>query len=113
MKKKEILKLDDSSINKLITINGTNFDRRRKVNPKNIKKMIRRYECGKTFTEIAKEFNMSAFTVRYNIDPIFRDTYNVNRQGKSQKNYHKDIKTELHERAIYKRQLVKEGKIKC
>lgn len=113
MKKKEILKLDDSSINKLITINGTNFDRRRKVNPKNIKKMIRLYECGKPFTEIGKEFNMNPFTVRYNIDPIFRDTYNINRRGRTQKNYHSDIKTERQERAAYKRQLIKEGKIKC
>lgn len=102
-----VLKMVDNKLDKAVKIQGTDFDRKRKVTFMMREQMKRMQKSGKTFREIAERFNVDPHTVKYNIDEKYR-TYC--------KSYATGVhtgKTHLNKtnRVAYKRELVAEGLI--
>ena len=107
LNKIEALTLTDDKLDIAVKIQGTPYDRKRKISPDTIKKMTKLSKAGKSVAEIANKLGVSYVGVRYNIDPIWRATYNANRDGK---HTGKD-KITTNNRVAYKRTLVAEGKL--
>lgn len=103
----ETLKLNDSDLDKAIKIQGTEFDRKRKISNSTIKKMGSMSKKNKDYKEIAKKLGLSNRDVRYHVDPQWKAMYNARRSGK---HTGKDNITKL-DRVQYKRTLVAEGKV--
>lgn len=107
MSKLEVLTLTDDKVDQVVKIQGTKYDRKRKISPDTIKKMNRMASQGKSVAEICKKFNLNYVSVRYNIDPIWRATYNATRSGK----HTGTDRITMKDRVAYKRTLVAEGKL--
>lgn len=108
MNKKEILKLTDAQLDAKVKIQGTKYDRKRKISDWTITKMKRMSKKGKTPSEIAEKLGISIIGVKYNIDPEFKRLHNERRSGAHTGTTH--ITTA--DRIAYKRSLVSKGKIK-
>lgn len=102
MKKKELLALSDLRLDAAVKIQGTDYDRKRKVTSKMVKKMLNMSKKGKSYKDIATKFGVSSLTVRYNLDKEFRSAFNAKRSGA-----HTGVTTMTFEnRVAYKRNLV-------
>ena len=105
--KKEILRMNDHQINSVVKIQGTKYDRKRKISDATIKKMNKMYEKGYTVPEICKALNLNNTAVRYHVDPSFRIRYNQKRNGA-----HTGVdKITVENRIAYKKELVNKRKI--
>lgn len=102
MKVKEILKNIDPAIDKIVKIQGTNYDRRRKITYETIEKMHKMYNKGYSYKQIAEFFNTSVRNVRYNLDNEYRKEYNKKYPGSPTP----FSRRRMHERVAYKRNLV-------
>lgn len=107
MTKVEILTLTDNQLDDVIKIQGTKYDRKRKVSDSSIKKMLSLAKKDHTYQEIAKKLGMNPLTVRYNIDPVWKAEYNQKRSGK----HTGRDKITKNNRIAYKRTLVAAGKV--
>lgn len=107
MTKIEILKMMDADLDKAVKIQGTEYDRKRKVTSPAIKKMKSMLKKGKTYQQVAEALGFSKTAVRYNTDPEYR-RYHL--AGCTGKHTGKD-KVSTKNRIQYKRQLVAEGKV--
>lgn len=103
MKRKQLLQQNDKTIDRVVKIQGTAFDRKRKVTPKLVKQMSKMLHKNKSIAEIAKYFNLSYATVRYNIDPEWRKAQIAAQRGKHTGNTYITTK----DRVEYKRSLIK------
>lgn len=72
MTKKEILNMSNNALDKVVKIQGTRFDRKRKVSAKTIEKINYLKACGVSNTSIAENLNISTKTVRYYTDDAYR-----------------------------------------
>ena len=106
-KKIELLTLTDEALDKKVKIQGTQYDRKRKVTDKTIAKMKSLSSSGKSVSEIAKKLGLNYITVKYNVDPMFKAIFNATRSGKHTGKDHITVK----DRVAYKRGLVAAGKI--
>lgn len=106
-KKIELLKLTDEALDKKVKIQGTQYDRKRKVTDKTIAKMKSLASTGKSVSEIAKKLGLNYITVKYNVDPMFKAIFNAKRSGKHTGKDHISVK----DRVAYKRDLIAAGKI--
>ena len=107
MKKKDILKLSDMELDRKVKIQGTEYDRKRTVTDKTINKMIKMLKKGDSAYKIAQKMGVSYRCVRYNTDPVYKYMYNKNRSGK-----HTGVdRITTEDRILYKRMLVKQGKV--
>lgn len=102
----ELLTMTDGVLDKKVKIQGTEYDRKRKISKATVTKM-KRMAKKKSISEIAREFGISYTGVRYNIDPEFKAWHNANRDGK---HTGKDHVTKTN-RVAYKRGLVAAGKV--
>lgn len=107
LSKLEALTLTDDKLDDAVKIQGTPYDRKRKISTETIKKMNKLSKAGKTISEIANKLGVSYIGVRYNIDPVWRATYNKTRSGAHTGKDHITVKN----RVAYKRTLVAEGKL--
>lgn len=105
---KKFLQKSDVEVDKIVKIQGTPFDRKRKLSEATLKKMNHLYKKGKSFADIASKFGCSLTTVKYNLDPEFKAYHNSHRDGK---HTGIDVMT-FSNRVKYKRDLVRRGKIK-
>lgn len=96
----------DSSIDKYVRIQGTNYDRKRKVTKSMKRRMEQMYGAGKSYTFIANHFGVDPKTVRYNLDESFKKAINAERNNYA-RNWVADENV-LAERADYKRTLIKD-----
>lgn len=106
MTKLELLTLTDNKLDDVVKIQGTKYDRKRKLSDATIKKIInlaKKYD----YKEIARKLDLNPVTVRYNADPVWRALYNETRSGK---HTGKDRITKTN-RIAYKRSLVAAGKV--
>ena len=101
MTKKEVLALSNSELDKVVKIQGTKFDRKRKVSDRTISEIQRLFRCGKSMYSISKEMGVSVTTVQYYTDPVFR--FLRNHTGGS----HAHGVMDASNRAEYKRSLVR------
>lgn len=97
----------DDQLDKMVKIQGTEFDRKRKVSSAEVKKMKKLWGKGKSFGAIAKEIGYNYTTVRYNIDDAWRAQYIAKQSGK---HTGKDNITTKN-RVAYKRRLVAYGQL--
>lgn len=107
MTKLEILTLTDNVLDAKVKIQGTKYDRKRKVSDATIKKMKALFAKNKTVSEIAQKMGLNYTTVRYNVDPVFKAEFNARRDGK---HTGRDHISKL-DRIAYKRSLVAAGKV--
>lgn len=99
-----LLDLSKTTFDKIICLEGTDYDRRRKVTTKQKEEMIIMKKEGKTLKEIATIFNVTPYTVRYNIDPLYKIKANQRRN-----NYHRNpVPTTRYrnDRIEYKKRLI-------
>ena len=106
MKKDKLLKLNDYVLDKKIRIEGTQFDRRRKLSRDQVKTMQKLYRQGKALSELAVIFHVSVSTVRYHCDEQFKDYTNGMRAF-----YAFNTRTDNKERIAYKKLLIKNNLI--
>lgn len=114
MKKKMLLALEDAELDKVVHIKDTQFNRRRKLSDKQIAKARKMYDKKKmSFEEIAEFFNVHWKTIRYHLDEEYRK-YRISHANYPKTNtaYFRDYSALMSERAAYKRDLVRRGKIK-
>ena len=107
MTKKELLKMTDSQLDAKVRIQGTKYDRKRKISDSTLKKITALAKKNHTYQEIAKKLGLTAQSVRYHIDPVWKAYYNANRDG----SHTGTDKITVKDRVAYKRSLVAAGKI--
>lgn len=81
MTRSEILKMKDSDIDKAVKIQGTRFDRKRKISNYTLYRMKTMFAKGMTIPEIATALGLNYHTVRYNVDEDWKKEYNAKRSG--------------------------------
>lgn len=82
MTRSEILKMTDNEIDKVINIQGTRFDRKRKFSNSTLNRMKGMYEKGMSISEISKKLSISPTMVKYHVCPEWRAHYNSTRCGR-------------------------------
>ena len=100
--------IDDDTLDKVVIIKGTKYDRKRKRSDQAIKKMKKLYKNGFTYSDLAYIYSVSPSTVRYHLDDAFRKEYNATRSNK----VYGTIKKSKQNRVDYKRYLVSQGLVK-
>lgn len=100
---------DDEMIDEKIKIQGTTYDRKRKLTDKQVKKLIKDISDGMSIEEAALKYRVSEWVVRYNSNPDFKKHQLDLRKGKSKAH---DNYMDFEDRVNYKRLLIKEKKIK-
>lgn len=105
--RKKVAKMDDLQVDRTVRIQGTEFDRKRKLTDKQVSEMRKLFEEGFSIKQLASMFKVSRCAVRYNIDDEFRDSM-IARNGKHTGETHMDFAN----RVEYKRGLVSSKKLK-
>lgn len=100
MKRTKLLKLCDTSLDKNFKIAGTQFDRRRKLNEKEIKTMQTLYKTGKRLNDICILFKVTPNTVKYHCEEGFKELTNSMRSLYAQDG---KLKCNFKNRCQYKR----------
>ena len=108
--RKNVMKMDDQTIDRKVKIQGTNFDRKRKYKLEFFAEMKSEYLRGVDVNDIAKRYKMSAATVKYNVDDDYRASYNAKR---AKEGTHPIGIMDFENRVAYKRELIKTKQIKC
>lgn len=103
----KILSMNDRELDKAVKLEGTNYDRRRKVTFETVKKMKLLLSKGRSLEQIAEKFEIAYATVRYNLDSTYRAEVNARRKFYK----YSEPKTTMTQRVSYKRALVAEGKL--
>lgn len=103
MNKSDIYNMSDSGVNKTVKIQGTKWDRKRRVSMKTVAEINRLQMCGCSNSKIAKKLNLNYSTVRYYTDDEYKNKVN-HRKGAHSHGYLSDSN-----RAEYKRKLVMSG----
>ncbi len=106
MNVKEMIKMSNSAIDSMVKIQGTNYDRKRRVTKDMKNRMSQMYNAGKSYSAIANHFGVTPRTVRYNLDEEFKK-----RENKVRNIYARNWVPEkgmIAERAEYKRQLIQD-----
>lgn len=79
--REKVLSRSDCFINANIKIQGSVFDKKRKLSDKDIKTVKRMRKKGVTLYEIAKKFNVSAFIIHYHTSKQCREKHLKSRNG--------------------------------
>ena len=73
MKRKQVLNLSDIDLDKKIKIQGTQYDRKRKLTDKDCAKASKLYNNkGYTYETLGEMFGVHPTTIKYYLDPNFR-----------------------------------------
>ena len=101
---KRIVDRTNSEIDNAVKIQGTNYDRKRKVTKQMKYRMRQMYESGKTYGYIADYYGVSYNTVRYNLDDKFK--YESNKKRNTYARNWKPTSKTFTDRVEYKRELL-------
>ena len=71
--------MSDAKFDKAIRIQGTDYDRRRKLTTDDIIKIQRAYAQGHSATELASRYNVTIPTIMYHVDPQHKKQVNSRR----------------------------------
>lgn len=105
---KNIINSSDTKIDSMVKIQGTNYDRRRKVTKSMKRRMQQMYDAGKSYYAIAEHFSVDPRTVRYNLDEAFRK-YDIElrtKRAKKKPSHSHTTPEKLANRAAYKREII-------
>ena len=105
LSKTTILALTDDVLDHVIKIQGTPYDRKRKVTPEMVEGMREMLSAGYGVEVVAFEYGVSTTAVKYNTDGAFRQRHLA---GCSGAHTGKDNVT-INDRIAYKRHLVAQG----
>lgn len=108
MKRKELLNLDDFTLDKKVIIQGTQWDRKRKLSDKDLKKIVKLLKRGYNYEKLGEMYRVTPHCIRYNTDEEYRRHAISIRSGK---HTGIDVYT-FKNRVDYKRLLVKKRKIR-
>lgn len=109
MKRKQVLQLDDMTLDQKVKIQGTQFDRKRKLTDKDWKKVNKMLKKGLDYKQIAEMFGVTPHCIRYGVDEEYRLHSIAIRSGK-----HTGVDTCTFENRVeYKRYLIQKRKIKA
>lgn len=106
-KRKNVLKLDDTDLDKAVKIQGTEFDRKRKFTDAQVLEMKRLLGQGVKDKDVATKFKCSLHTMLYNTSEEYRKAAIEKRSGKHTGVTHMDFDN----RVAYKRELIRSKKI--
>lgn len=109
MTRKDVLAMDYLTLDKTVKIQGTRFDRKRKVSNSDIVRMKKLRARGDTLQSIAEKVGCCKMTVKYHTNPEWRENYNKTRNGK---HYGNKVTYSVSDRSAYKRDLVATRKIR-
>lgn len=104
--KKLSKQLTDIQLDKKVLIQGTNFDRKRKLKYEDIDEAIDMYNAGVCVAEIARHFGVHPGTIRYNIFPEYKAYLYSYMKSKTH-----DQNKKLEDRVAYKRELIQKGQV--
>lgn len=104
----KVVKLDDKSLDSLIHIKSTEYDRGTKLTEDEVKEIRNLYNKGFSQKNLAQMFNVSQPTISYRISDLNKAKANLRRL----KYINNKSVNDIHERAEYKRLLLKANKIK-
>ena len=112
MNRLSILQLSDKDVDNAIKISGTQYDRRRKLNDKQLAKARKLFNRGYSLEYIASRFGVRTCTIRYHVDDEYR-RYRMEHAnyGRSTACSAIEYQEKLKERADYKRKLVARGRV--
>lgn len=105
--RKKVAKMDDLQVDRTVRIQGTEFDRKRKLTDEQVEIMQQFYRDGWSIQSLAKTFHVAWTTARYNIDDAYRELRKL-QTGKHTGETHMDFAN----RVEYKRGLVSSKKLK-
>ena len=115
--REKVLSKPDCFINANIKIQGSVFDKKRKLSDKDIKTIKRMRKKGISLYKIAKEFNVSTFIIYYHTNKQCREKHLKSRNGI---HYGTTVNYTLENRVERKRDLISSGlvddqvrRIKC
>lgn len=94
----------NSEIDNAVKIQGTNYDRKRKVTKQIKRRMEQMHNAGKSYGYIADYYGVSYGTVRYNLDENFKKEVNTKRNDYA-RNWKPTSETFI-ERVEYKKELL-------
>lgn len=100
-KYKKLFALSGKDFDHKVVIEGTEYDRRRKLTDKDIKNIKKLFKKNYTISEIAEMYNVSYHAIRYHVDDDFREKYNRNRVF-----YGDYSNSDMNERVRYKKYLI-------
>ena len=102
-----ILELADDILDQKVKIQGTEFDRKRKLSKDQLLKIQEDVRQGMSVKEVALKYKVSEWIVRYNTDSAFRAHQIELRSGK-----HTGVTTmDFEDRVAYKRKLIQKKKL--
>lgn len=102
MKRSKLLQLNNSELNSIVKIEGTKYDRRRKLSDSQIKELKKLFNKGELVCNLAKIYNITERTVLYHCVKGQKEFVNSYRAM-----YKQYSKSNVNERAEYKRLLIK------
>lgn len=102
MTKSQLLALSDAKLDEVVKIQGTIYDRKRKLTNFQVNNASAMLEAGKKLADVAEHFGVDARTIRYNTDAKYKKAVLKNSSGK----HTGKTNMPLEDRAEYKRQLV-------
>lgn len=112
MTKHEICSLTAQEVDSIVKISGTNFDRRRKLTDRQIKRIRTLYfKRNMTYQRIADKFDVDVRTIRYHVDPEYRRRRIDNAKMYQTPMDAKEYIARTEERGEYKRHLILRKKL--
>ena len=107
MKAKTIFEMSDIELDKTIKIQGTKHDRKRVLTDRQVTKAKRLLSNGVSVTDVAKLMGVHPNTIKYNTDPVYRETVLKTASG-----IHTGVtRITRADRITYKRELVARGEV--
>ena len=94
--------MTNSAVNSLIKLQGTDYDRRRKLTLSDIRDIKKKYDNGHSIASLAKEYKVVNNTIHYHVDEEYKKMHNKRRNESTRSKYTYDgVKSRLE----YKKQL--------
>lgn len=106
--RKTILTYDNGTLDSIVKIQGTQYDRKRKLTERQVAEIVDELGEGIPVEALAQKYNVSEWIIRYNTDPAFRAHQLKLREKKSKA--HINV-MDFEDRVAYKRNLIKSKKI--
>lgn len=113
MTNRELLNLGDQELDKIVKIQGTQYDRRRKLTDKQIEKariLYAKYDA--TLWDLAVMFDVNVRTIRYNLQSSYRaERLEYAKAHPQTRRVKVDSVAAMIDRVAYKRQLIARRKV--
>ena len=96
--------MTDFEVDRTIKLEGTNYDRRRKLTVQDVAKIKRAYCRGASIFSLAKSYNVSYIAIKYHVNEEFKKSLNKRRNDYAHS--YQDQIAARNDRVAYKRSIV-------